>query len=52
MGGYKSGDVTVMEPDVCNIPQAMKDVTKVCLIPAERLRLPQFPFVFAVAECE
>ena len=30
LGGYKAGDVTVMEPTDCNnIPQAMKDVTKV-----------------------
>ena len=32
LGGYKTGDVTVMEPTVCNIPQAMKDITKVFLI--------------------
>ena len=30
LGGYKAGDITVVEPSTCdNIPQAMKDVTKV-----------------------
>ena len=30
LGGYKEGSVTVMEPTDCiNIPQIMKDVTKV-----------------------
>ena len=32
LGGYRAGDITVMEPTACsNIPQAMKDVAKVNL---------------------